>query len=179
MLVERSYKTSFQYGREGVEDATIACTICPSMEKIHIRFPRSVDEIKRSISTYVAVNEECINLYVRGCGCFTEVSDESPIVGEYYVLLRLRAGKGGFRKQLEKKGRAFARSKKLRSSTRQQQGGRSDKNRAQPIKLSKPHSDDKGVGRREQGNTVASAVDISIRDAVCCGVKRLVEGLST
>ncbi|RNF04349.1 hypothetical protein TraAM80_05244 [Trypanosoma rangeli] len=165
---------------ERVGEDCISCTICPAMKTIIIPISCLAFELRELLSIFLDLDVESIELYRKGSNSFISVPDVSLGVGHYYVLLRIRGGKGGFRKQLEKKGRAFARARRLREINpggvcpRPERGdklvlGKNAESNESEINEKSP------AGEKEiQPNNIRTD---KIREAVRIGVKRTIEGL--
>ncbi|RNF26826.1 uncharacterized protein Tco025E_00908 [Trypanosoma conorhini] len=174
MLISRS-RNEF----EGAGVNLISCTICPKMKTITRATSCSAFELRESLSTILGLDVDSIELYRKGTTGFVSVPDESVGLGHYYVILRLCGGKGGFRKQLEKKGRAFARARRLREANpagarpRAKQGAElvSSKSAAVKGEISEKNlSVEKEIKPSSTGTS-------KIRDAVRIGVKRTLDSL--
>ncbi|EAN97549.1 hypothetical protein C3747_31g241 [Trypanosoma cruzi] len=163
-----------------VEFDFITCTICPAMKTIVMPTSGSTLEMRILLSNILGLTVESVEFYRKETKGFFPVLDESMGVGHYYVLLRIRGGKGGFRKQLEKKGRAFARARRLRGSN--QMADHPTPKKGAEVDLSKETEDKE----RELTEKTSSGEEIlqsnivvicKIRDAVRIGVKRTIESL--
>ncbi|CCW68482.1 unnamed protein product [Phytomonas sp. Hart1] len=92
----------------------ITCTILPVEQKVSLKVDSyQSSEAQEKIATLLGVSPQSLNLLGRspGHGPFYTLGS-SLLDSEIYAIVRCRGGvKGGFRKQLEKKGREFARSK--------------------------------------------------------------------
>ncbi|KAG8344163.1 hypothetical protein TRVL_05014 [Trypanosoma vivax] len=158
----------------------IDCRICPTSRVITLPGPSSVLEVKKHLSAIIGVAADCIELYINTGQKLASASPESHS-NFYYVLLRLCGGKGGFRKQLEKKGRAFARARRLRKSA----NSASNQQAKKVIKVqekSDKHADatdaDAAHPHEEDSISVMNLLDVGIRDAVSAGIKKVVTELS-
>ncbi|ORC86503.1 uncharacterized protein TM35_000282190 [Trypanosoma theileri] len=167
------------FTREDHEPVT--CTLCPVMETFELPGGRFAREVKVLLSALLGVDEESIELYVKEAQGFIAVSDESCGIRDYYILLRLRGGKGGFRKQLEKKGRSYARARRLREAN---QSGPRPKRVKETVKVvEKSVGDNKtqtGEGESMKSDTaqVFTSIDTKTRNAVLLGVKKVLEKLT-
>ncbi|KEG10082.1 hypothetical protein DQ04_04211060 [Trypanosoma grayi] len=151
------------------------------MSTISLPGPCLALEVRELLSARIGVDVSSIELYIRGDKGLVAVPDELWGTREYYVLLRFRGSKGGFRKQLEKKGRAYARARRLRESNQsnarpqkvQNAGGTSEKSierKGTETTVREPKGEDKIQPNAVLNNT--------IRNAVRLGVKRTLESLA-
>ncbi|ESL09136.1 hypothetical protein TRSC58_03150 [Trypanosoma rangeli SC58] len=158
----------------------VSCTICPAMKTIIIPISCLAFELRELLSSFLDLDVESIELYRKGSNSFISVPDVSLGVGHYYVLLRIRGGKGGFRKQLEKKGRAFARARRLREINPAGVGSRLKKENKLVLGKNAEGNESEineksPPGEKEiQPNSVRT---VKIREAVRTGVKKTLEGL--
>ncbi|KPA74656.1 hypothetical protein ABB37_08990 [Leptomonas pyrrhocoris] len=91
----------------------LKCTVLPVGKVISLAVARvCLVEIQTALSKQTACAAEAFALYVQKNERLVALTSEIGNQDSVYALLRCRGGgKGGFRKQLEKKGREFARAK--------------------------------------------------------------------
>ncbi|KAH9584199.1 hypothetical protein LSM04_009408 [Trypanosoma melophagium] len=159
----------------------VTCTLCPVMETLEVPGGRFAREVRVLLSALLDVSEESVELYVRETRGLVAVSDESYGIRDYYVLLRLRGGKGGFRKQLEKKGRAYARARRLREANQSAPRPKRAKEAVRVVEKSvgdKKTEADENESMKADTAQVFAAIDASTRNAVLLGVKKVLENLT-
>ncbi|KPI86465.1 hypothetical protein ABL78_4449 [Leptomonas seymouri] len=91
----------------------LKCTVLPVGKVLSLAVPQlSLVAIQTALSNETACAAEAFSLYVKNSGQFVSLTPDFKQQDSFYALFRCRGGgKGGFRKQLEKKGREFARAK--------------------------------------------------------------------
>lgn len=90
----------------------LVCTILPVGRQVTLNVPEFSSQcIRVALSKELLYETDAFDLFVRSGARLVALEDKFAC-HEIYALLRCRGGgKGGFRKQLEKKGREFARAK--------------------------------------------------------------------
>nr|CCC90571.1 conserved hypothetical protein [Trypanosoma congolense IL3000] len=164
---------SLQYPLECGQSGVISCKICPSMVEVLLPGPCLPADVRRKIAEVISVSTDDVELYFLEGKRLVAVHDNRLGISVYHALLRLRGGKGGFRKQLEKKGRAFARSKRLRNATLNQDRERQiNTTSGNLVTTNEQHARDVSVKSKKVSPLLVS--DVNMKEAVCCGIKRVV-----
>lgn len=100
----------------------LKCTLLPVGKVVPLTLHEiTAAAILSALCAKIGYTPETFALYTRSNNAFVAVTADSKVDDQIYALLRFRGGgKGGFRKQLEKKGREFARAKlkERRNSTK-------------------------------------------------------------
>ncbi|KAG5510831.1 hypothetical protein JKF63_07903 [Porcisia hertigi] len=93
--------------------SALRCTLLPVQKVIFLSVLQvTVDAVREALSKYTDIAPEAFELYVKANNTLIAWGDNTNCNDSVFALVRCRGGgKGGFRKQLEKKARGFARAK--------------------------------------------------------------------
>ncbi|KAG5485813.1 hypothetical protein LSCM1_07226 [Leishmania martiniquensis] len=101
---------------------SLSCTLLPVQKAISLTVREATkDAILEALFKYTDISAETFELYVKANNKLISLGENTNNYESVFALVRCRGGgKGGFRKQLEKKGRGFARAKmkEKRNSTK-------------------------------------------------------------